>query len=60
MVKLVDTPASGAGDRKVVEVQVLFWAPNLKKTGLSRFFFGFDYLRQNFAIFLGLTSGEGG
>ena len=28
MVKLVDTPASGAGARKGVEVQVLFWAPN--------------------------------
>jgi hypothetical protein len=26
-VKLVDTLASGASDRKVVEVQVLFWAP---------------------------------
>ncbi|MEJ5120269.1 hypothetical protein WH284_06425, partial [Pseudomonas sp. MYb371] len=25
--KLVDTPASGAGDRKVVEVRVFFWAP---------------------------------
>ena len=29
MVKLVDTPASGAGGRKAVEVQVLFWAPIL-------------------------------
>ncbi len=28
MAKLVDAPASGAGDRKVVEVRVLFWAPN--------------------------------
>ena len=27
MAKLVDAPASGAGDRKVVEVRVLFWAP---------------------------------
>ena len=27
VVKLVDTLASGASDRKVVEVQVLFWAP---------------------------------
>ena len=27
VVKLVDTPASGAGDRKVVEVRVFFWAP---------------------------------
>ena len=25
--ELVDAPASGAGDRKVVEVRVLFWAP---------------------------------
>ena len=29
MAKLVDAPASGAGDRKVVEVRVLFWAPNI-------------------------------
>ena len=28
MAKLVDAPASGAGDRKVVKVRVLFWAPN--------------------------------
>ena len=27
VVELVDTLASGASDRKVVEVQVLFWAP---------------------------------
>ena len=27
VVELVDTPASGAGDRKVVEVRVFFWAP---------------------------------
>ena len=27
MVKLVDTPASGAGGRKAVEVRVFFWAP---------------------------------
>jgi hypothetical protein len=27
MVKLVDTPASGAGGLTAVEVQVLFWAP---------------------------------
>ena len=27
VVKLVDTPASGAGDRKVVEVRVFSWAP---------------------------------
>jgi hypothetical protein len=27
MVKLVDTPASGAGDLTVVEVRVFFWAP---------------------------------
>jgi len=26
---LVDTPASGAGGRKAVEVQVLSWAPVL-------------------------------
>ena len=29
VVKLVDTPASGAGGRKAVEVQVLSWAPVL-------------------------------
>jgi hypothetical protein len=29
VVKLVDTPASGAGDRKVVEVRVFSWAPIL-------------------------------
>ena len=29
VVKLVDTLASGASDRKVVEVQVLSWAPYL-------------------------------
>ncbi len=29
MAELVDAPASGAGDRKVVEVRVLFWAPYL-------------------------------
>ena len=27
MAELVDALASGASDRKVVEVQVLFWAP---------------------------------
>ena len=34
MVKLVDTPASGAGGRKAVEVRVFFWAPfqNLRLT----------------------------
>ena len=30
VVKLVDTPASGAGGRKAVEVQVLSWAPYSK------------------------------
>ena len=29
MAELVDALASGASDRKVVEVQVLFWAPIL-------------------------------
>ena len=28
MAKLVDAPASGAGDRKIVGVRVPFWAPN--------------------------------
>jgi hypothetical protein len=31
---LVDTPASGAGDRKVVEVRVFFWAPIQTKPSL--------------------------
>ena len=30
---MVDAPASGAGDRKVVEVRVLFWAPFLVTIG---------------------------
>ena len=38
VVKLVDTPASGAGDRKVVEVRVFSWAPNLDQTRESGFF----------------------
>ena len=38
MVKLVDTPASGAGDRKVVEVRVFSWAPNSDQTRESGFF----------------------
>jgi hypothetical protein len=29
MAELVDAPSSGGGDRKVVEVRVLFWAPFL-------------------------------
>ncbi len=31
VVKLVDTPASGAGDLTVVEVRVFSWAPIQKK-----------------------------
>ena len=31
MAKLVDAPASGAGDRKVVGVRVPSWAPNTSK-----------------------------
>tara|TARA_R110000822_G_scaffold100468_8_gene226178 strand:+ start:855 stop:1064 length:210 start_codon:yes stop_codon:yes gene_type:complete len=38
VVKLVDTPASGAGDRKVVEVRVFSWAPNSDQTRESGFF----------------------
>ncbi len=38
MVKLVDTPASGAGDRKVVEVRVFFWAPIQKTEPMARLF----------------------
>ena len=33
--ELVDAPASGAGDRKVVEVRVLSWAPQLYNNKLS-------------------------
>ena len=29
MVKLVDTLVSGTSDRKVVQVRVLFWAPEI-------------------------------
>ena len=36
MAELVDAPASGAGDRKVVEVRVLFWAPFLDAKGAKR------------------------
>ena len=32
MAKLVDAPASGAGDRKVVGVRVPSWAPNTLTT----------------------------
>jgi hypothetical protein len=36
MVKLVDTPASGAGDLTVVEVRVFFWAPiQIQGSGLE-------------------------
>jgi hypothetical protein len=38
MVKLVDTPASGAGDLTVVEVRVFFWAPILYKNPRKRVF----------------------
>ena len=38
MVKLVDTPASGAGGRKAVEVRVFFWAPYSDQTRESGFF----------------------
>ena len=38
MVKLVDTPASGAGDLTVVEVRVFSWAPNSDQTRESGFF----------------------
>jgi hypothetical protein len=38
VVKLVDTPASGAGDLTVVEVRVFSWAPNSDQTRESGFF----------------------
>jgi hypothetical protein len=37
-VKLVDTPASGAGDLTVVEVRVFSWAPIQKTEPSARFF----------------------
>jgi hypothetical protein len=37
MVKLVDTPASGAGDLTVVEVRVFFWAPILQEPAKAGF-----------------------
>ena len=48
MVKLVDTLVSGTSDRKVVQVRVLFWAPQrdqikakaLKSNDLGAFCFG--------------------
>ena len=48
MVKLVDTLVSGTSDRKVVQVRVLFWAPQrnqklskaLKSNDLGAFLFG--------------------
>ena len=49
MVKLVDTPASGAGDRKVVEVRVFFWAPIQTKPSpvLGFVFSAFEILDQS-------------
>ena len=38
VVKLVDTPASGAGDLTVVEVRVFSWAPYSDQTRESGFF----------------------
>jgi hypothetical protein len=32
---MVDTPASGVGGRKAVEVQVLSWAPNRKSLDMN-------------------------
>jgi hypothetical protein len=34
---LVDTPASGAGPRKGVEVQVLSWAPKIQRRNYISF-----------------------
>jgi hypothetical protein len=36
--ELVDALVSGISDRKIVEVRVFSWAPNLKKPSLARFF----------------------
>ena len=53
MVKLVDTLVSGTSDRKVVQVRVLFWAPQgnqikanaLKSNDLGVFAFG-EYIKK--------------
>ena len=50
MAELVDAPASGAGDRKVVEVRVLFWAPFVLPERLA----GIDKTAE-FLPFLSLT-----
>ena len=42
VVKLVDTPASGAGDLTVVEVRVFSWAPIQKTEPSARFFIACD------------------
>ena len=45
MVELVDTPALGAGEVKLVEVQVLSAVPK-NNPDLSGLFFGIDTLTQ--------------
>jgi hypothetical protein len=47
VVKLVDTPASGAGDLTVVEVRVFSWAPIQKTEPLARFFITCDLTHQS-------------
>jgi hypothetical protein len=46
VVKLVDTPASGAGDLTVVEVRVFSWAPIQKTELLARFFIACNLAQQ--------------
>src|SRR3990167_7842261 len=45
VVKLVDTPASGAGDLTVVEVRVFSWAPIQKTEPSARLFLACDLAR---------------
>ncbi len=47
VVKLVDTPASGAGDLTVVEVRVFSWAPIQKTEPSARFFIACDLLHAD-------------
>jgi hypothetical protein len=49
-VKLVDTPASGAGDLTVVEVRVFSWAPIQKTEPLARFFIACDLIHHEATI----------
>jgi hypothetical protein len=57
MVKLVDTPASGAGDLTVVEVRVFFWAPILHKNPRKRVFAFLGFV-NSFSLTVGAVRGR--